>query len=161
MRSIPPISKFHTLLHNGAKKIREIANFHSHNDFTIFFLRHQLPSNKMLINILQRRCLLFQPGSNIRSVKILRDFGEIVLWYKITKSMFISFHFCFSSVLVIKLRKYYVTFVYILQGKMGKAVKKRKENHATKVTKIPKYGMNETHVNRTWQKHFKLKLWLH
>ena len=36
MRSIPPISKFHTLLHNGATKIREIANFHSHNDFTIF-----------------------------------------------------------------------------------------------------------------------------
>ena len=79
MRSIPPISKFHTLLHNGAKKICEI--------------------------ILQRRCLLFQPGSNIRSVKILRDFGEIVLWYKVTKSMFISFHF--SSVLVTKLQKYY------------------------------------------------------
>ena len=50
-----------------------------------------------------------------------------------------------------KLRKYYVIFVYILQGKMGKTEKKWKENHATKVTKIPKtkgrkYGMNETEV---------------
>ena len=46
----------------------------------------QLPSNKMLINIFQRRCLLFQPGCNIRSLKVLRVFGEIVLWYKVTKS---------------------------------------------------------------------------
>ena len=37
-----------------------------------------------------------------------------------------------------KIRKYYVIFVYILQGKMGKTEKNRKENHATKVTKIPK-----------------------
>jgi len=47
------------------------------------------------------------------------------------------------------IRKYYVIFVYILQGKMGKTDKSRKENRATKVTKIPKtkrrkYGMNET-----------------
>ena len=50
---------------------------------------------------------------------------------------------------VTKIRKYYVIFAYILQGKMGKTQKKWKENHATKVTKIPKtkrrkYGMNET-----------------
>ena len=43
-------------------------------------------------------------------------------------------------------------FVYILQGKMGKTEKNRKENHSTKVTKIPKtkrrkYGMNETFIN--------------
>ena len=49
-----------------------------------------------------------------------------------------------------KLRKYYVIFVYILQGKMAKTEKNRKENHATKVTKIPKtkrqkYGMNKTY----------------
>ena len=37
-----------------------------------------------------------------------------------------------------KIRKYYVIFVYILQGKKGKTEKKQKENHATKVTKIPK-----------------------
>ena len=48
-----------------------------------------------------------------------------------------------------KIRKYYVIFVYILQGKMSETEKNRKENHATKVTKIPKtkrrkYGMNET-----------------
>ena len=29
-------------------------------------------------------------------------------------------------------------FVYILQGKMGKTVRNRKEYQATKVTKIPK-----------------------
>ena len=49
-----------------------------------------------------------------------------------------------------KIRKYYVIFAYILQGKIGKT-KKTKKNHATKVTKIPqtkrrKYGMNETLV---------------
>ena len=57
--------------------------------------------------------------------------------------------FCFWSLLATKLRKHYVIFVYILQGKMGKTGKNRKENHATKVTKIPKtkrrkYGMNKT-----------------
>jgi uncharacterized membrane protein YoaT (DUF817 family) len=50
-----------------------------------------------------------------------------------------------------KIQKYYVIFVYILQGKMGKKEKKQKENHATKVTKLPKtkrrkYGMNETNM---------------
>ena len=53
---------------------------------------------------------------------------------------------------VTKIQKYYVIFVYILQGKMGKTEKNRKENHATKVTKTPetkrrKYGMNETLIN--------------
>ena len=51
---------------------------------------------------------------------------------------------------VTKIWKYYVIFVYILPGKMEK---KQKENHASKVTKIPKtkrqkYGMNETIVVR-------------
>ena len=50
---------------------------------------------------------------------------------------------------VTKIGKYYVTFEYILQDKMSKTEKNWKENHATKVTKIPKskrrkYGMNET-----------------
>ena len=50
---------------------------------------------------------------------------------------------------VTKIQKYYIIFLYILQGKMGKTEKNRKENHATKVTKIPKtkrreYGMNKT-----------------
>ena len=50
---------------------------------------------------------------------------------------------------VTKIGKYYVIFVYILHGKMGETEKNRKENLATKVTKIPKikrqkYGMNET-----------------
>ena len=61
------------------------------------------------------------------------------------------FHFWFLVTLgkeVTKIRKYYVIFIYILQGKMGKT-EKRKENHATKVTKISKtkrqkYGMKKT-----------------
>ena len=48
-----------------------------------------------------------------------------------------------------KTQKYYVIFVYILHFVLHR--KKQKENHATKVTKIPKtkrwkYGMNETFV---------------
>ena len=44
-------------------------------------------------------------------------------------------------------------FVYILQGKMGN----QKENHSTKVTKIPKtkrqkYGMNETTIFKMYFK---------
>ena len=68
--------------------------------------------------------------------------------------MFHSFHFIFLVTFgneVMKIQKYYLIFVYILQGKMGKTEKNRKENHATNVTKIPKtkrqkYGMNETSV---------------
>ena len=60
--------------------------------------------------------------------------------------------FGFWSLLETKWRKYYVIFVYILQGKMGKTQKKQKENHATKVIKIPKtkrwkYGMNKTIIS--------------
>ena len=70
--------------------------------------------------------------------------------------MFCSSHFCFWFLVtfgdkVQKTRKYYVIFVYILQGKIGKTEKNRKENHATEVTKISKtnwqkYGMNKTQV---------------
>ena len=47
-----------------------------------------------------------------------------------------------------KLWKYFIIVVYILHGKVGKTEKNRKENHASKVTKIPKtkrqkYGMNQ------------------
>ena len=68
-----------------------------------------------------------------------------------TFQMFCSSHFLFLDSFgdeVTKIRKCYVIFVCILQGKTGKT---QNENHATKVTKIPKtirrkYGMNETHV---------------
>ena len=54
-----------------------------------------------------------------------------------------------------KLQKYYIIIDYILQGKMGETEKKRKENHATKVTDIPKtkrlkYGMNK-HIMKNGQ----------
>ena len=50
---------------------------------------------------------------------------------------------------VTKLQKYYLIFAYIFQGKKDKTEKNWKENHATKVNKIPKtkrqkYGMNKT-----------------
>ena len=61
--------------------------------------------------------------------------------------MFIPFFvFGFWSLLMMKLRKYknnYVLFVYILQGKMGETEKNWKENHATKVTEIPKTKREE------------------
>ena len=62
--------------------------------------------------------------------------------------MFPSSHFWFLVIfgdVVTKIQKYYVIFVDILQGKMSKTEKNRKENHSAKITKIPKdYGMNET-----------------
>ena len=50
-------------------------------------------------------------------------------------------------------QKYYVIFVYILQGKMGKTDKPERK-HATKVTKIPKtkrrkYWRNKTFICKT------------
>ena len=57
----------------------------------------------------------------------------------------------FWLLLAKKLQKYYVIFVYILQDKIRweRQKKNRKENHTTKVTKMPKtktrkYGMKET-----------------
>ena len=72
-----------------------------------------------------------------------------------TTLLFHSSHFSFLVTFgneVTKIRKYYVIFVYILQGKMGKTEKNWKENHTTKVTKIPKtkrrkYRMNETKIS--------------
>ena len=55
--------------------------------------------------------------------------------------MFCSSHFWFLVTFVNKVTqigKYHATFIYILQGKMGKT-NKWKENNAAKVTKIPKY----------------------
>ena len=85
-------------------------------------------------------------------------FHMLSIWEKI-KKIEKGFNFCFVHSIfrfwflvtfgdeVTKIRKYYVIFVYILQGTMGKT-EKRKENHATKVTKIPKtkrqkYGMSK------------------
>ena len=66
--------------------------------------------------------------------------------------MFRSSHFSFLvswSFLATKLQKYYVIFVYILQGKMGKTKKNRKTNYATKVTKIPKTKKRKCGKNKT------------
>ena len=50
-----------------------------------------------------------------------------------------------------KIGKYYVIFVLHFARQDGQDGKKWKENHSTKVTKIPKakrrkYGMNETEI---------------
>ena len=70
------------------------------------------------------------------------------MWLKIPFVLFIPF-LVFGFVTfgdeVTRTQKFYIIFVYILQGKMGKMEKNRKVNHATKVTEIPK-------TNR--QKHF-------
>jgi hypothetical protein len=53
--------------------------------------------------------------------------------------LFIPFFvFCFWSLLATKLQKYFIIFVYILQGKMDKTGKNWRENLATKVTKYQK-----------------------
>ena len=52
MRSIPPISKFHTSLHNGATKIREISFDFSFPQFflqTISFFK-SVPWNWLMVN---------------------------------------------------------------------------------------------------------------
>ena len=55
-----------------------------------------------------------------------------------------------------KIRTYYVIFVYILQGKMGKMKKKEKKscNESDQNTKNQKtkYGMNETNMLPTFFK---------
>ena len=61
--------------------------------------------------------------------------------YKVPWHMFRSSHFCFWFLVtfgnkVTKIRKYYVIFVYILQGKMGKTEKNRKK---IRQLKWPKY----------------------
>ena len=72
-----------------------------------------------------------------------------------TNLMFISFHFLFFVSFgneVTKIWKYFVIFVYILQGKKSKMEIQRKENHEAKVTKkpkmkLPKYVMSWALVN--------------
>ena len=94
-------------------------------------------------------------GGNKASFKPLLNIIKLFLgnWY-VTDcyccSWFIPF-FAFGtwSFLTTKLRKYCLNLFYILQDKMGKTEKNRKENHAPKVTKIPKtkrwkYGMSKT-----------------
>ena len=62
-----------------------------------------------------------------------------VEYFKTLENWFICFiHpiFCYWFLVtfgdeITKIRKYYVIFVYILQGKMGKTKKTQKENHAT------------------------------
>ena len=58
---------------------------------------------------------------------ILNDFDLVSMALIKVKKCFFHPIFGFWSFLTKKLRKYYVIFVYILQGKMGKTVKNRKK----------------------------------
>ena len=74
------------------------------------------------------------------------------MWKFVKSHIFCSFHFLFLVFGHFWGQSYENTKILpnlCLQGKIGKTEKKWKENHATKVTKIPrtkrlKYGMNET-----------------
>ena len=74
--------------------------------------------------------------------------------------MFRSSHFSFLVTFgdkVTKMQKYYIIFVYILQGKMGKTEKTQKEDHATKVTKNQKkkiWDEQNNHEDLGQQWHF-------
>ena len=81
---------------------------------------------------LNQKCYLKQSNDYMIN-QILAQISIYSFQRRISKHMFSSSHF-WLLLLATKLRKYYVIFVYILQGKK----KKWKENHATKVTKIPK-----------------------
>ena len=91
------------------------------------------------------------PITNTRETREFQPKYKFI-WY--SRVMFRSSHFSFLVTFgdkVTKIQKYYVIFVYILQGKMGKTKNNRKENYSYKVAKIPKtkrrkYGMNETIV---------------
>ena len=133
-----------------------------------FSLDRTMTKNSILYNKCQPKFLLsFQPYlfsfRNETTAETLADiwclvssFLVIGLKMKRTYDMcyvHFIFHLWFLVTFgdkVMKIWKYYVIFVYILQGKLGKT-KKRKESDKTKVTKIPetksqKYGMNETMV---------------
>ena len=73
------------------------------------------------------------------------QFNDKFLWL-----LFLSFIFCFLSLLARKLQKYYLIFDYILQGKMGKTEKNRIKSHTTSdqntKNQKKKYGINETYV---------------
>ena len=68
--------------------------------------------------------------------------------------MFRSSHFWFLVTFgneVMKIQKYYVSLVYILQGNMSKMEKKERKSHNlsdqnTKNQKARNYGMNKTQV---------------
>ena len=87
---------------------------------------------------------------------MLRSSHIFVFWFLVFWSLQLhdfhsGFFFRLAHLALQNVNKYYIIFVYIQQGKMGKTLKNRKESHATKVTKIAKtkrrkYGMNETFV---------------
>ena len=86
-------------------------------------------------------------GSNCFWSRMYFPFFILELMFCSSHFSFLVFgHFWWRSYK--KIWKCSAIFVYILQGKIGKT-EKRKKNHTTKVTKMPKtkrwkYGMNET-----------------
>ena len=87
----------------------------------------------------------------------LSSLAELWLLYLSLALTFVSFipffEFGYWSLLATRLQKYYVIFVYSLQGKMGKTGKNRK-----KITQLKslKY-QNPKDENMGWKKHLQLK----
>ena len=89
----------------------------------------------------------FGDHSAVSTTALKVGLGDLKIDYCFVHSIFRFWFFVTFGNEVTKIRKYYVIFVYILQGKMGKTEKNRKENHATKVTKILKNKRREYGVN--------------
>ena len=88
-------------------------------------------------------------ADHLLNAMVMADATITLLPFHTGKNCFVHPIFCFWSLLVTKLRKYYVIFVYILQGKLGKSEIKGKKIKKLKWPKYQnqkrKYGMNETY----------------
>ena len=133
-----------------------------HNEVAFKFFHHSwvykiFPEIILRIFLLQFSllCTTKKFFTNALQIRISWTFHTYLVfryWESFSNVSFIPFFvFGFLALLakITKIQKYYVIFAYMLQGKIGKTEKNLKENHATKVTKIPKtktrkYGMNET-----------------
>ena len=82
----------------------------------------------------------------LQSTTYIQQCGQIL------HKCFVHPIFGFWSILATKLWKYYIIFVYILKGKMGKVEKNRKKIHSTKEAKNQKTKIwDEWNIRRTFE----------
>jgi hypothetical protein len=63
--------------------------------------------------------------------------GQNIFWVLVFSFMYLVLVDAMDRSEVMKIQKYHVVFVYIFARQDGQDGKTKKENHATKVTKIP------------------------
>ena len=118
------------------------ANFKNHEHvLDLTEIRHKKGVNHNFPIEMWKYVQKSQGAQRIHEIAFLKSKGQLCLFYFDLKQLFRSSHFSFLVTFgdeVTKIWKYYLIFVYILQGKMGKMEKNWKENHATEVTEIPK-----------------------